>query len=123
MYICTDKMRDFGTHELFSSHPLATKLPNTTSACVLDMFDLSVFTSRRAANEEIEYDSLRASMICSTCLTFHELCAIFIEGETYNGFEIGNFLSRVIGSHLGDVISLFIGLGFVSSIMKRSNYD
>jgi hypothetical protein len=51
---------------LFSSQPFATKLANTLSACVLVIGDVSVFTSRSAAKEEIEYELFGARMICST---------------------------------------------------------
>ena len=51
---------------LFSSQPFATKLANTLSACVLVIGDVSVFTSRRAAREEMEYELFGARMICST---------------------------------------------------------
>jgi hypothetical protein len=51
---------------LFSNQPFATKLANTLSACVLVIGDVSVFTSRRAAREEIEYEPFGARMICST---------------------------------------------------------
>ena len=54
------------THLLFSSQPFATKLANTLSACVLVIGDVSVFTSRSAAREEMEYELFEASMICST---------------------------------------------------------
>lgn len=51
---------------LFSSQPFVTKLANTVSACVLLIGDVSVFTSRSAAREEMEYELFCASMICST---------------------------------------------------------
>ncbi len=51
---------------LFSSQPFVTKLANTLSACVLVIGDVSAFTSRSAAREEIEYELFGASMICST---------------------------------------------------------
>lgn len=55
------------TYLVLSNHPLATKLPNTTSACALLMFDLGLMelTSRRAARDETQNDSCGASMICS----------------------------------------------------------
>lgn len=53
------------THLLFSSHPFATKLPNTTSACVLVMLVFKLLTSRRAAKDETQKDSLGESMTCS----------------------------------------------------------
>lgn len=55
-----------GTHLLFRSQPFATKLANTLSACVLVIGDVSVFTSRSAAREEMEYEWFGAIMICST---------------------------------------------------------
>ena len=51
---------------LFNSQPFATKLANTLSAWVLVIGDVSAFTSRRAAREEMEYELFGASMICST---------------------------------------------------------
>ena len=54
------------THLLFNSQPFATKLANTLSACVLVIGDVSEFTSRRAAMEEMVYELFGASMICST---------------------------------------------------------
>jgi len=51
---------------LFNSQPFATKLAKTLSACVLVIGDVSEFTSRRAAMEEMEYELFGASMICST---------------------------------------------------------
>lgn len=51
---------------LFSSQPFVTKLANTVSACVLLIGDVSEFTSRSAAREEMEYELFGASMICST---------------------------------------------------------
>jgi hypothetical protein len=53
---------------LFSNQPFATKLANTLSAWVLVIGDVSAFTSRRAAREEMEYELFGASMICSTCI-------------------------------------------------------
>jgi hypothetical protein len=51
-----------------SSHPRATKLPRTASACALVMVPaLSSETSRSASSDETEYASRGASMICSTC--------------------------------------------------------
>lgn len=55
-----------GTHLLFRSQPFATKLANTLSACVLVIGDVSAFTSRSAAREEMEYEWFGAIMICST---------------------------------------------------------
>ena len=52
---------------LFSSQPFVTKLANTLSACVLVIGDVSAFTSRSAAREEMEYELFGASIICSTC--------------------------------------------------------
>src|ERR1700679_2749099 len=51
---------------LFSSQSFVTKLANTLSACVLVIGDVSAFTSRSAAREEMEYELFGASMICST---------------------------------------------------------
>lgn len=51
---------------LFRSQPFATKLANTLSACVLVIGDVSEFTSRKAARDEMEYELFGASMICST---------------------------------------------------------
>jgi len=51
---------------LFNSQPFVTKLANTLSACVLLIGDVSAFTSRSAAREEMEYELFGASMICST---------------------------------------------------------
>jgi hypothetical protein len=51
---------------LLSSQPFVTKLANTLSACVLLIGDVSAFTSRSAAREEMEYELFGASMICST---------------------------------------------------------
>jgi hypothetical protein len=51
---------------LFSSQPFVTKLANTLSACVLLIGDVSAFTSRSAAREEMEYELFGASIICST---------------------------------------------------------
>jgi hypothetical protein len=60
---------------LFSSQPFVTKLANTLSACVLVIGDVSAFTSRSAAREEMEYEPFGASMICSTwCERLEELC-------------------------------------------------
>jgi hypothetical protein len=55
---------------LLSNHPFTTKLPRTTSAWVLLMFDLGLMalSSRRAARDETENDSCGASMICSIYL-------------------------------------------------------
>ena len=53
------------THLLLSSHPLATKLPRTNSACDFGMFALRALTSLRAAIDVTEKDSFGASIICS----------------------------------------------------------
>lgn len=60
------------TYLLFSNHPLATKLARTTSAWVFVIDDVfRKLTSRKAAKEETQYDSLGASIICSTCTYFN----------------------------------------------------
>ena len=52
---------------LLMSHPFATKLLSVTSAAAFVIFDLRELTSRRAARDETQKDSLGASMICSSC--------------------------------------------------------
>lgn len=54
------------THLLLINQPFATKLPNTSSACVFVMFVFKWATSRKAAREDKQKDSFGASIICSS---------------------------------------------------------
>jgi hypothetical protein len=101
------------TYLLLSNHPLATKLPKTTSAWVLLIFDLGLMalSSRRAARDETENDSCGASMICSIYLvnslmqgTQHNVA------KSYNRFKIRNFSRRVISSYLRYFVAFPINL-------------
>ena len=68
--LCVRVRMDRGTgatHGLLFSHPFATKLASTISACVFVMLDLSAAVSRSAASDDTEYDSFGASMMRSTC--------------------------------------------------------
>jgi hypothetical protein len=99
---------------LLSSHPLATKLPSTFSACVFVIFDFRALTSRRAANDETEYASLGASMICSTYVDEDQksqLCSnTSIVCRIYYSFEVGDLLNSIVSGHLGHLVAFSVYL-------------
>jgi hypothetical protein len=81
-----------GRNLLFSSQPFATKLANTLSACVLVIGDVSVFTSRSAAREEMEYELFGASIICSTWSersAILKYCSRKVSYSTYQCSKVG----------------------------------
>lgn len=91
------------TYLLRRSHPFATKLPNKTSAWALVRFSFSLVaeTSRRAARDETENDSFRASMICSTLSVFlSKQRRAKIPKMPYHGLEVRQLVRGVIRREL-----------------------
>lgn len=103
---------------LFNSQPFATKLANTLSAWVLVIGDVSAFTSRRAAREEMEYELFGASMICSTCTETSPRRQFSTDerhrcGRTYQCPEVGYLEWRIVTRDTSNLIIFAIDLGAV----------
>jgi hypothetical protein len=108
---------------LFTSQPFATKLAKTLSACVLVIGDVSEFTSRKAAREEMEYELLGASMICSTSkqgvgtLTLPwKLCRW---AKAYQCSEVGYLEWRIVASDAGNFVVPAIDLESSSTMSQK----
>jgi hypothetical protein len=109
------------THLLFRSQPFATKLANTLSACVLDIGEVSAFTSRSAAREEMEYELFGASMICSTwsgVIGTPKYTKSHGWQSTYQCSEVGYLERRIVARDTSNFVIPTIDLGLCAMFIN-----